>query len=64
MTGGQTSLGLEAEQGGETRQDNGRVRRVEAAADLPLWQPDERALAADRDYVALLREAHDDPAWR
>lgn len=64
MTGGQTSLGLDAEQEGETVVESGEIRRRSNKASLPLWQPDEAALQANREYVEFLAQQHEDPAWR
>ncbi len=64
MTGGQGSLGLEAEQA-EAATDRPAVAvPIEAGAPLPVWRLDEATLAADREYAAFLVEKHDDPAWK
>ena len=64
MTGGQTSLGLDAEQGGEVVVESGEVRRRSSAAPLPVWQPDDAAQQANREYVEFLAQQHPDPAWK
>ncbi len=64
MTGGQTSLGLDAEQGGEVNVETHDSSRREGADPLPLWQLDETALQANREYVEFLAEKHPDPAWK
>ena len=64
MTGGQTSLGLDAEQGTETNLEPIEFKRPANAAPLPLWQPDEASLKANREYIEFLAEKHPDPAWK
>ncbi len=64
MTGGQTSLGLEAEQAADTRHEKVEIKRIESGQPLPLWQPDAADLAANRDYIEFLATQHDDPAWK
>ena len=64
MTGGQTSLGLDAEQGTETRQQQIEVQRIESGQPLPLWQVDDASLQADREYIEFLATQHEDPAWK
>ena len=64
MTGGQTSLGLEAERVAETSSDAVEVQRIETGGPLPLWRPDAAAEQANRDYIEFLATQHDDPAWR
>jgi DNA polymerase-3 subunit epsilon len=64
MTGGQTSLGLEAEQGADTAPEQTEVRRIESGQPLPLWQVDEAAQLANREYIEFLATQHDDPAWK
>jgi DNA polymerase-3 subunit epsilon len=64
MTGGQTSLGLDAEQGTETNLEPIEFKRPANAAPLPLWQPDEASLKANREYIEFLAEKHADPAWK
>ena len=64
MTGGQTSLGLDAEQGGElVIESSGRTRRS-GNVPLPRWQADETALQANQKYVEFLAQKHADPAWK
>jgi DNA polymerase-3 subunit epsilon len=64
MTGGQTSLGLEAEQGDDTAPEQTEIQRIESGQPLPLWQVDEAAQQANREYIDFLATQHDDPAWR
>lgn len=64
MTGGQTSLGLDVEQAVETGIESFETGRREAAAPLPLWQPDASAIEANREYVEFLAGQHPDPAWK
>ncbi|MGD8420249.1 MAG: exonuclease domain-containing protein, partial [Gammaproteobacteria bacterium] len=64
MTGGQTSLGLEPGQGAENRRAGAEVQRIAAGRPLPLWQVDESARQANREYIEFLATQHDDPAWK
>jgi DNA polymerase-3 subunit epsilon len=64
MTGGQTSLGLDAEQGGTANHEQAEVQRIESGQPLPLWQVDESAQQANREYIEFLAKQHDDPAWK
>ncbi len=64
MTGGQTSLGLDAAQDGEADSIRISTTRIDTDLPLPRWQPDAAALQADREYTAFLAEQHDDPAWK
>jgi len=64
MTGGQTSLGLDAEQGGSTNHEQVEVRRIESGQPLLLWQADDSAQQANREYIEFLATQHDDPAWK
>lgn len=64
MTGGQTSLGLEAEQGVDTDSEQIEINRIDSGQPLPLWQVDEVALQANREYIEFLATQHDDPAWK
>ncbi len=64
MTGGQTSLGLDAEQGEAASDGPAAAVPIAAGASLPVWQLDDAALAADREYAAFLAEQHDDPGWK
>ena len=64
MTGGQTSLGLEAEQGVDTDSEPIEMNRIDAGQPLPLWQVDEAALQANREYIEFLATQHEDPAWK
>ena len=64
MTGGQTSLGLDAEQGAEADLESVEFKRRDAALTLPMWQADEASLQANREYIEFLAEKHPDPAWK
>ena len=64
MTGGQTSLGLDAEQGAEANLEPVEFKRRDAALTLPVWQADEASLQANREYIEFLAEKHPDPAWK
>ena len=64
MTGGQASLGLDAESGETQQETQLEVQRIERDQPLPLWQPDPAALAANQEYIQFLAEQHDDPAWK
>ena len=64
MTGGQVSLGLDAEQGGDSAVESVEVLRRDAATPLPLWQADEASLQANREYIEFLAEKHPHPAWK
>lgn len=63
MTGGQTSLGLDAEQGASAQQQV-EVQRIESGQPLPLWQADEAARQANQEYIEFLATQHDEPAWK
>jgi DNA polymerase-3 subunit epsilon len=64
MTGGQTSLGLDSEEGGDTSLELGEVLPRDTTIPLPVWQADEAALQANREYIEFLAEKHPDPAWK
>ncbi len=64
MTGGQTSLGLDAEQGAGSSQERLAVQRIESGLQLPLWQVDEVSQQANREYIEFLATQFDDPAWK
>jgi DNA polymerase-3 subunit epsilon len=64
MTGGQTSLGLDAEQGSEADLEPVEFKRRGTAASLPMWQVDEASLRANREYIEFLATQHPDPAWK
>lgn len=64
MTGGQTSLGLEAEQGVDTDSEQIEINRIDSSQPLPLWQVDEAALQSNREYIEFLATQHEDPAWK
>ena len=64
MTGGQTSLGLDASQQAESSSEPGVVRKIEAGLDLPVWQVSDESRRANDEYVAFLATQHEDPAWK
>jgi len=64
MTGGQTSLGLDAEQGAGSSQEQLEVQRIESDLQLPLWQVEPVAQQANQDYIEFLATQNDDPAWK
>jgi DNA polymerase-3 subunit epsilon len=64
MTGGQTSLGLDAEQGAGSSQEQLEVQRIESGLQLPLWQVEAAAQQANQEYIEFLASQHDDPAWK
>ena len=64
MTGGQTSLGLDAEQTAETTFEPAETLRRKDAQALPLWQVDEASKQANREYIEFLASQHPDPAWK
>jgi DNA polymerase-3 subunit epsilon len=64
MTGGQTSLGLDAEQEAEVSVEHAEVLQRDDSLALPLWQVDEAAQQANRDYIEFLAAQHPDPAWK
>ena len=64
MTGGQTSLGLDVEQGAGYEHERIEVQRIESGLQLPLWQVDEDSQQANREYIEFLAGQHDDPAWK
>lgn len=64
MTGGQTSLGLDAEQAASASHQQVEVRRIDSGQPLPLWQPDAAAQQANREYIEFLSTQHEDPAWK
>jgi DNA polymerase-3 subunit epsilon len=64
MTGGQTSLGLDASQISSGDDDVGEIRRIETGQPLPLWQVDSTAQQANQEYIEFLASSHDDPAWK
>jgi len=64
MTGGQTSLGLDAEQGAGSSQEQLEVQRIESGLQLPLWLVEPAAQQANQDYIEFLATQHDDPAWK
>ncbi len=63
MTGGQTSLGLEAEQAADSRHEQVEIKRIDTGQPLPLWQIDPADQAANREYIEFLATPHEDPAW-
>jgi DNA polymerase-3 subunit epsilon len=64
MTGGQTSLGLEADHASEADLEQVELRRSGGGQTLPLWQVDDASLQANREYIEFLATQHDDPAWK
>ena len=64
MTGGQTSLGLDAEQDVEVQSEQSQVVQRDSAQSLPLWQMDDSDAQADREYAEYLASVNDNPAWR
>jgi DNA polymerase-3 subunit epsilon len=64
MTGGQTSLGLDAEQGAGSGREQLEVQRIESGLQLPLWQVEPAAQQSNQDYIEFLATQHDDPAWK
>jgi len=64
MTGGQSSLGLEPEQGTEDRRQGAEVQRIAVGQPLPLWQVDEESRQANLEYIEFLASQHEDPAWK
>ncbi len=64
MTGGQTSLGLDAEQAAVADEKQGGMERIESGQQLPLWCPEPASLEANQAYVEFLATQHDDPAWK
>ena len=64
MTGGQTSLGLDAGQASDGSEREIEVVRIESAESLPLWQVDEASRKANREYIEFLAAQHEDPAWK
>ncbi|MCP4877631.1 MAG: DNA polymerase III subunit epsilon [Gammaproteobacteria bacterium] len=64
MTGGQTSLGLDSEQGNDNSSEQLEVQRIDPGQPLPLWQLDELSQQANCEYIEFLATQHDDPAWK
>lgn len=64
MTGGQTSLGLDAEQDASTNLEQLEAASIEPGLPLPLWQVDETSQQANREYIEFLAGQYDDPAWK
>ena len=64
MTGGQTTLGLDATQAKTQVESLGEVKRIEINQPLPLWQIDDASLKANQEYVEFLASEHADPAWK
>ena len=64
MTGGQTSLGLDAERGNESNAEQAEVQRIASGEPLPRWQVDEASQQANREYIEFLATQHDDPVWK
>ena len=63
MTGGQTSLGLDVEAQGRTAQNEQRVTQSQPSGPLPLFEPDDEDLRANRDYIDFLAKQTDGPVW-
>ena len=64
MTGGQTSLGLDVEQGADSAVESVEIQKRATSQSLPLWEPDEASLAANQGYIEFLAGEHPDPAWK
>jgi len=64
MTGGQTSLGLDAGQGTVPDHEQIEVQRIESGLELPLWQVEPTSQQANQDYIDFLATQHEDPAWK
>ena len=64
MTGGQTSLGLDAEQSTGSDHEQVEAQRIESGLELPLWQVEPTSQQANQDYIDFLASQHDDPAWK
>ncbi len=64
MTGGQTSLGLDAAQASANSAESVAPARIDVDGPLPVWQVDGEAQQANRDYIEFLASQHDDPAWK
>jgi DNA polymerase-3 subunit epsilon len=64
MTGGQTSLGLDADQHTEANFEQSEIISRTSTQSLPMWQADETSLQANRDYIEFLADQCPDPAWK
>lgn len=64
MTGGQTSLVLDAETDSESSAEANETLRRDRARALPLWQVDEASQRANQEYIEFLASQHPDPAWK
>ncbi len=66
MTGGQTSLGLDASQLSISEKNRASSQSKKDFSDqpLPVWQPDSAALQANDEYRSFLSAQHADPAWK
>jgi DNA polymerase-3 subunit epsilon len=64
MTGGQTSLGLDAGRDTEANFEQAEVIRRNSGQALPLWQVDKASQQANREYIEFLSIQHPDPAWK
>ncbi len=66
MTGGQTSLGLDASQLSISEKNRAASQSKKDFSDqpLPIWHPDSAALQADDEYRSFLSTQHADPAWK
>jgi len=64
MTGGQTSLGLDAGQHSEANFEQSEIVSRNSTQSLPVWQVDDASLKANREYIEFLADQHPDPAWK
>jgi DNA polymerase-3 subunit epsilon len=64
MTGGQTSLGLDASQARSISKDANEINPINVGQPLPLWQVDSTAQLANQEYIEFLASGHEDPAWK
>lgn len=64
MTGGQTSLGLDSEQGSEENDEQPEIISRNSSQSLPRWRADEASLQANQEYIEFLADQHPDPAWK
>lgn len=64
MTGGQTSLGLEASRDGVVDKEEVNLAQCAPRQPLPLWQVDSAGQQANCDYIEYLASQCEDPAWK
>ncbi len=64
MTGGQTSLGLDAEAAAQATQAEQTIAQSRPAGPLPLFEPAAEDMQANREYVEFLATQSDSPMWR